>query len=155
MRMSWLQMQDTDSGLQLNFEDYHHSILDFITTPIATGLDRTATYTVKMTIQFVDGPSNDVVKVYLNGALIYTGTTWEDYFRDFAGGIPFPVDSIMFREAGTAVPGLLGKGFLIDNFSSTSGPVPTSLHVVTNVNGGTATASDFNLHVKLSGTDVL
>jgi hypothetical protein len=72
MRMTWLQMQDTDSGLQLNFEDYHHSILDFITTPIATGLDRTVPYTVKMTINFIDGPSNDVVKIYLNGVLIYT-----------------------------------------------------------------------------------
>ena len=32
-------------------------------------------------------------------------------------------------------------------------PAPI-LHVVTSVNGGTATASDFNLHVKLSGSDV-
>jgi hypothetical protein len=46
MRMSWVQMLDTDdvtgTGLTLNFEDYQHSILDFVLTPVATHLDRTA-----------------------------------------------------------------------------------------------------------------
>ena len=122
-RMSWLQMQDTPSGLQLNFEDYQHSIGNFVVTPIATGLDRTVPHTVKMTVKFVDGPENDVVNVYLDGTLIHTGTTWEDYYRD-AGGIPAPVDSLMFRVAGTAAPATTGNGFLIDNFTSYSGPVP-------------------------------
>jgi len=125
-RMSWLQMTDTPAGLQLNFEDYQHALMDFVTTPIASGLDRTVPHTVKVTLQFVDGPSNDVVKVYLDGALIHTGTTWEDYYRDWAGGIPAPVDSMMFRVAGTPVPSVSGQGFLIDNFSSYSGPVPTA-----------------------------
>ncbi|MEJ0021665.1 MAG: peptidoglycan-binding domain-containing protein [Candidatus Doudnabacteria bacterium] len=124
MRMSWLQMQDTPAGLQLNFEDYQHSISNFVLTPIATGIDRTVPHTVKITMQFIDGAENDIVNVYLDGVLIHTGTSWEDYFRDFAGGIPFPVDSIMFRVAGTAAPATLGNGFLIDNFSSFSGPVP-------------------------------
>jgi hypothetical protein len=163
-RMSWLQMQDTPTGLQLNFEDYQHSIMDFVTTPIATGLDRTVPHTVKMTINFIDGASNDVVKVYLDGALIHTGTTWEDYFRDFAGGLPHAVDSMMFRTAGTAAPANSGKGFLIDNFSSSSGPVPmvapppsggsvnrqgtiTVVKTVINDNGGVKTVSDFPLFV--------
>jgi uncharacterized repeat protein (TIGR02543 family) len=46
----------------------------------------------------------------------------------------------MFREAGTAVPATLGKGFLIDNFSSFTGPVPP-LTVTFNSNGGSAVAS--------------
>lgn len=121
-RMSWLQMQDTPSGLQLDFADFQHSVLDFVLTPIATGLDRTVPHTVKITMQFIDGASNDVVKVYLDGALIHTGTSWEDYFRDWEGGFPRPVDSIMFRTAGTAVPANSGNGILIDNFSSFSGP---------------------------------
>jgi hypothetical protein len=121
-RMSWVQMVDTPSGLGLNFEDYQESIQDFVVTPIATGLDRTVPHTVKITMQFVDGPSNDVVKVYLDGALIHTGTSWEDYYRDWAGGIPAPVDSIMFRVAGTAAPANSGNGFLIDNFSSFTAP---------------------------------
>jgi hypothetical protein len=125
-RMSWLQMQDTPSGLQLNFQDYQHSIGNFVLTPIATGLDRTVPHTVKMTMQFLDGQANDVVKVYLDGTLIQTGTNWEDYYRDFAGGIPHAVDSILFRVGGTAAPATMGNGFLIDNFTSYSGPVPTA-----------------------------
>lgn len=123
MRMSWVQMLDSDdvtgTGLTLNFEDYQHSLLDFVLTPVATHLDRTVPHTVKITINFINGASNDVVKIYLDGVLVHTGTSWEDYYRDFAGGVPFAVDSIMFREAGTAVPATLGKGFLIDNFFPT------------------------------------
>lgn len=168
MRMSWLQMLDTPdnvTGLTLNFEDYDHSIMNFTTVPIATHLDRTVPHTVKITIQFIDGAGNDIVNIYLDGTLIHTGTTWEDYYRDFAGGIPFPIDSIMFREAGTAVPATLGQGFLIDNFSSFSGPVPsllpppappssfprtgtiTVVKMVTNAKGGTKTPADFPLFV--------
>ncbi len=124
-RMTWLQMQDTPSGLQLNFEDYQESIQNFVLTPIATGLDRTVPHTVKVTIQFVDGPTNDVVDVYLDGSLIHTGTTWEDYYRDWAGGLSAPVDSMMFRVSAAA-PANSGNGFLLDNFSSFSGPVPTA-----------------------------
>ena len=126
-RMTWLQMQDTPTGLQLNFEDYSHAIGNFVTTAIATGLDRTVPHTVLLTIHFVDGPGNDVVNVYLDGALVHTGTTWEDYYRDWTVGVlPSPVDSMMFRVAGTAVPADSGNGFLIDNFSEYSGPAPTA-----------------------------
>lgn len=124
MRMSWLQMTDTPTGLKLNFEDYRHAILNFVITPIATGLSRSVPHTVRTTINFIDGPANDIVKVYLDGVLIHTGTTWEDYYRDFAGGIPHSIDSMMFRVAGTAIPAHSGNGFLIDNFSAFSGPAP-------------------------------
>lgn len=123
-RMSWLQLQDTASGFQLNFYDYQSSVSDFVLTSIATGIDRTVPHKVKMTMNFIDGPSNDVVKVYLDDSLIHTGTSWEDYARS-VGGAPNPVDSIMFRISGTAVPANSGKGILIDNFSSFSGPVPS------------------------------
>ncbi len=136
-RMTWLQMQDTPSGLQLNFYDYQHSVGNFVLTPIATGLDRTVPHTVKTTVQFVDGAENDIVKVYLDGTLIHTGTTWEDYYRDLAGGIPHPVDSMLFRVAGTAAPATTGNGFLIDNFTSYSGPVPNANLASLSLSSGT------------------
>ena len=127
MRMTWLQMldtADTSTGLTLNFEDYQHSIQNFVTTSIATHLDRTVPHHIKVTIDFIDGPGNDLVNVYLDGVLVHTGTTWEDYYRDFTSPpVPYAVDAMMFRTAGTAVPSTLGKGFLIDNFSSMSGPI--------------------------------
>jgi hypothetical protein len=164
-RMAWLQMQDTPTGLQLNFQDYSHSILNFTVTPVATGLNRAVAHSVKMSVQFADGAGNDIVKIYVDGVLSYTGTTWEDYYRDFETGFPHAVDSMLFRVAGTAAPGNLGNGFLIDNFSSFSGPVPdTSASVssrtgtitvtkkVVNDDGGTKTVNDFPLFV--GGTPV-
>ncbi len=131
-RMTWLQMQDTPTGLQLNFEDYQRSVADFVSTPIAIGLDRASPHTVRITIHFIDGPANDVVQVYLDGVLIHTGTTWEDYYRDFEVGVPHGVDSMMFRVAGTAAPATLDHGFLIDNFTaSSSGAAQTTAVVVT------------------------
>ena len=32
-------------------------------------------------MDFVDGPSNDVVRVYIDGVLVHTGTSWENYYR--------------------------------------------------------------------------
>jgi len=161
-RMSWLRMADMPSGLELAFSDFESSTTDgFIQTIIASGIDRTVPHTAKITMQFIDGPGNDIVQVYLDGVLIYTGTSWEDYSRA-VGSPPSPVDSIMFRVAGTAVPANSGYGFLIDNFSESSGPVPVpvlppaTLHVIKVVadGSGTATPSAFNVYVKSAGANV-
>ncbi len=155
-RMSWVQMTDTSTGLAVNFYDYRDAAPfgtlavpsdgcgsgdDFQFTNVATGLDRSVPHTIRITVQFVDGPRNDIVKVYVDGVLKHTGTTWEDYFRwctESGGGVvndpvadaSRTVDSILFRTAGTAATATLGNGFLIDNLTLTSGPVlvgpPTS-----------------------------
>jgi hypothetical protein len=84
-----------------------------------------------MTIDFNDGPANDVVQVFVDGSLVATGGSWEDYYRfdpEQAGGgnlVP-TVDKVLFREAGTADPGNAGQGFLIDNIGVTSSPTPTT-----------------------------
>ena len=142
-RMSWIQMLDTPTGLQLNFIDYQDSLSDFVQTSIATSLSRTVPHTVKITMQFIDGPANDIVKIYLDGALIHIGTSWEGYARA-AGGATNPVDSILFRLAGAAAPANLGKGFLIDNFSSFSG-VGAPPAIIPPVTGGTATSTAVDL----------
>lgn len=135
-RMSWVQMTDTPTGIDVNFYDYQ-AALDplcltgdgFAFTNVATGLDRTVPHTIKVRMRFVDGPANDVVAVYVDGVLRHTGTSWEDYFRDCEGNPSRTVDSVLFRTGGTAAPATAGKGFLIDNLTLTSGPVvgpPTS-----------------------------
>ena len=84
-----------------------------------------------MTIDFNDGPGNDVVQVFIDGTLVATGGTWEDYYRfdpEQAGGgnlVP-TVDKVLFRESGTADSGNAGQGFLIDNIGLTSSPTPTT-----------------------------
>ncbi len=132
-RMSWVQMQDTPSGLQVNFFDVQGTTdpANFVgSTVVAAGLDRTIPHTIKISVDFLNGPSNDVVRVYVDGVLLLTGTTWENYYRydteaQPEGG-PRTVDSILFRTGGTAVPATAGYGFVIDNLTLTSGPIPVS-----------------------------
>ena len=107
--------------------------MTFFETQIAT-LSRNAPHSVRLVMSMIDGPRNDVVSVYVDGALVITGTSWEDYFRwctesgGGTGNVAFDqsrtVDSILFRTGGTAQPGNLGKGFLIDNLSYNSARVP-------------------------------
>lgn len=129
-RMSWIQMADTPTGLEVNFYDYQISANpptgDFVFTNVASGLDRTVPHTIKVTMQFVDGPENDIVEVYVDGNLMHTGTSWEDYFRQNQPPGTRTVDSILFRTGGTAAPATAGYGFLIDNLSLYSGPVPVT-----------------------------
>ena len=72
-------------------------------------------------MDFVNGAANDVVRVYVDGTLVHTGTSWEDYFRDCEGNETRTVDSLLFRSTGTAAPANAGKGFLIDNVSISTG----------------------------------
>jgi uncharacterized repeat protein (TIGR01451 family) len=147
-RMSWIRMRDTSAGLAVDFQDYQDlaplgSVGNetagcdtndlFVLTTVATGLDRTVRHTIKLTMDLLDGPHNDIVKVYVDGTLVHTGTSWEDYYRWCAESNPLPsaatdqsrtIDSLLFRASvgsGTA-PGTLGNGFLFDNLSYLSGP---------------------------------
>ena len=147
-RMSFIKMRDTPTGLAIDFADYqdrkpHGSLSnpaagcetedDFVITTVASGLDRMRPHTVKLAIDFVDGPRNDVVKVFVDGTLRHTGGTWEDYYRwctESGGGVPNDssadqsrtVDSMIFqaRSGGGTAPSTRGNGFLIDNLSYAS-----------------------------------
>lgn len=131
-RMSWVQMADTPGGLAVNFYDVQgtDNPANFVFSPVASGLSRTVPHTIKITVDFVDGPSNDVVKVYVDGVLMHTGTTWENYYRfdseALPEGGPRTVDSVLFRTGGVAAPATMGFGFLIDNLSIRSGTPPAN-----------------------------
>ncbi|MDQ3129812.1 MAG: hypothetical protein M3Q99_03490, partial [Acidobacteriota bacterium] len=139
-RMGLLRFEDQADGIHVLFVDYQDFAPfgttitaatndgcdgsdNFITTDIAT-LDRSLPYTIKLTMDFFDGQRNDVVKVYIDGVLKHTGTSWEDYFRFCEGNPTRTVDSLLFRTAGTAAPANQGNGFLFDNLSlSSSSPL--------------------------------
>ncbi len=131
-RMSWVQMKDTPSGLEVNFYDYQRGATvdpfgccpPFVGRNVVGGLDRTTPHTIKITMVLLDGDSNDIVKVYVDGVLYLTGTSWEDYFRDNEDGYSRTVDSILFRVGGAAAPGTAGNGFLIDDLELKSGSIP-------------------------------
>ncbi len=127
-RMSYLRFVDGTSGIDVFFDDVQGttSPANFVETQIGAGLDRTVPHTIKLTMDMLDGPSNDVVKVWIDGVLKHTGTSWENYYRydieASAEQSPRIVKSVIFRSSGTAVPSNLGAGYLVDNVSLNSGP---------------------------------
>ena len=128
-RMSYLRFEDQSDGIHVYFDDASDpgplgTAASFNETYIAT-LDRSTAHTVRFWMDLVPGPANDVVKVYIDGNLAYTGTSWEDYYRYDPeqagnGNVVPSVDKLLFREAGTATPADQGNGFLIDNVSLAS-----------------------------------
>jgi hypothetical protein len=135
-RMSYLRFEDQFDGIHVFFDDVtdpgHVVNVDtFSDTDIAT-INRNP-HNIKFVMDFVDGPDNDVVKIYIDGVLKITGTSWEDYYAfdtesdPTLNGNSRTVDSLLFREAGTANPAHFGNGFLIDNASSASSRPPTSI----------------------------
>ena len=138
-RMSYLRFEDNAGGIDVFFVDVQCPCIvgnpaNFVETQIAT-VSRTTPHTIKFVMDFVEGPNNDVVKIYIDGSLVHTGTSWENYYRFDPESNPTlvsnsrTVDSLLFREPGTAHPANAGKGFLVDNLSLLS-------------SSGTATAND-------------
>lgn len=124
-RMSYLRLEDQFDGVHVFFDDYRQSINDFREKDVAT-LSRGAKHTLGLSMLFLEGPANDVVRVSVDGSVVHTGTSWEDYFRDLEGNPTRTVDSLMFREGGSAapLPSLAGQGFLVDDVVLTSSGGP-------------------------------
>jgi hypothetical protein len=118
-RMSYVRLEDAADGVHVLFSDtpYHDSD-EFDTRQIAT-VDRNA-HTIKLATKFVPGTNNDVVRVYVDGALKACGTSWENYYRYGEKHDPQTTDRLMWRLGGTAAPDTKGKGFLFDNVKSES-----------------------------------
>lgn len=71
------------------------------------------------------------MKVYIDGSLVHTGTSWENYYRydseSAAEQSPRIVRTMIFRTGGAAVPANAGKGFLIDNLTLQSVLTPPAM----------------------------
>jgi len=133
-RMSYAGFDDQADGIHVIFYDATDpgplgTVASFNPTDVAT-ISRTAAHTIRFSIDFVAGPANDVVKLYVDGVLVHTGTTWEDYYRydpeQLGNGNVVPSTSkLLFRVGGAPAPATLGNGYLIDNVSLSSGNTPS------------------------------
>lgn len=137
-RVSYLRFEDQADGVHVFFADVTNpgplpTVATFNETDIAT-LSRATAHSIRFSIDFKTGPANDVVRIYVDGALEITGTTWEDYYRydpeqvGNANTVP-NVSKLLFRESGAANPANLGNGFLVDAVSlssSASANTPTN-----------------------------
>lgn len=138
VRMTWINLQDTGSGFNVNYyESVGGGTFPASSTTIASGLSYADLHTLEMGITFVDGVDtvggqvfgNDVVRIWLNGSLIHTGTTWESYYYNYeriTAGTPRlqAVDSMLFRVSGTAAAGTSGNGFYFEDFAIGNTIVP-------------------------------
>lgn len=123
-RMSYLGFEDTAGGINIIFYDVQgtDNPANFVPTNLGT-YSRTP-HTIKLTLDTLDGPSNDVVKVWIDEALVHTGKSWENYYRydneANAEQTPRIVKTVIFRTGGGAAPGTVGNGYLVDNLSLSS-----------------------------------
>ena len=170
-RMSYLRFDDSAEGINVFFYDVQGMLTDeegctvespcanFTESEIAT-LSRSSVHTVRFVMDFVDGSSNDVVKIYIDGNLVHTGTSWEDYYRFDPESNPSvltespvsnsrTVDSLLFRISGTANPGNASNGFLIDNLT----PPSTFNHVPVASNQSVSANEDTQTTITLGGVD--
>lgn len=132
-RMTYLRFENPgDDMIHVYFDDVtdptHAANADTFNEYQIAQLNPSVPHTIKFTIDFVNGPDNDVVNIYIDNKLTFTGTTWEDYYRFDAESNPTlndaftpTVRTVLFRAGGAAVPANAGKGYLIDNFSAVSG----------------------------------
>jgi len=120
-RMSYLSFRDGAGGLDVTFYDVRGTGTSANFVPTSLGTISRDPHTIKFSIDYLDGPSNDVVKIYVDGVRVHTGTTWENYYRYDSEASAEPstrtTDSLLFRVSGAAAPATSGKGFLIDNFN--------------------------------------
>jgi hypothetical protein len=141
-RMGVLTLQDTAGGLEVRYFDTPSpacpggtaGCVSFRETTVVGGLTRGDAHSVRLQMDFVDGPDNDVVQVFVDGSLRFTGETWENYYRNdpeqaAAGNIVPLIDTAALRMNTGGGPA--GGGFLIDNVRvqtttpTAAAPVPT------------------------------
>ena len=124
----------------------------FRAVDVAT-IDRTHAHSIKFSIDFVPGSGNDVVKLYVDGDLKITGTSWENYYRfdpeQAGGGNVVPVTStLIFRAGGANDLGSIGDGYLFDEVAMASSNVAATTTLGnTSVGGSTHTLGGNYLEV--------
>ena len=158
-RHGFFDLQDTGSGLEIVTFDLDSSG-DFIgPITIADGLSYTDFHTIGIEIIFNDGPNDDVVNYFLDGELIHTGPSWEQFYTNFQDAqhpLGVPVQSLLFRVSGTAEGSVDDDGFFIDNLSYEIGSSAADLNGTGNAldNQLTGNSGD-NVLSGLAGEDVI
>lgn len=164
-RMSYVGFDDQANGIHVIFYDATDpgplgTVANFNPTDVAT-INRTSAHSIKFSIDFVPGPGNDVVKLYVDGNIVHTGTTWEDYYRfdpEQAGnGNTVPVTSkLLFREGGAAAAGTAGKGYLVDHVMLSSAPTGVVAHgeITSPANNGDHVSGTLHLAATYDDGDV-
>ena len=137
-RMSFVGLRDVqdgvNDGIQMTFFDTDAAGA-FVPHPLGV-YPRDEVHSIKFSIKFVDGPANDIVRLFVDGndmgeELNECFTTWEQFYREVSHESVPVTNSIEFRVQGdgNTFANLVGGGYLFDNVTNTTadvgGPAPT------------------------------
>jgi hypothetical protein len=127
-RMTFFRIRENAGSLEAVYLGYDVGTDTFPEYPVASGLAWGTWYHVHIDADFHDGPSNDVVRVYLGTSpllsvsdLKVTASTWEDFF-----GVSqkVAVNSLLFRLRDDPGAGNVPQGVYLDDVTFLSGPIP-------------------------------
>jgi VCBS repeat-containing protein len=101
---------------------------------LISDVDPTVSHTLEMRLEYVDGPNNDLINIYLDGRYIGSTTTFENYhdadpdsiytYPDHATAAEdYQTDRVFFRPSANGSPqdgalGTVNKGFYFDNLTA-------------------------------------
>jgi uncharacterized repeat protein (TIGR01451 family) len=131
-RMSYISLQDTDTGIKATIYDTPNANGDFKAYPAGI-YSRTGVHTVTFLLQLVPGPDNDIVHIVIDthdigNELGVCLTTWENFYRATSQAVPV-TNSLQFRSdnggqgnPGFVIPNLVGHGYLFDNVRTDTTP---------------------------------
>jgi hypothetical protein len=165
-RMSFFRITDQPGGLQVSIIYVTVGTADgFVETVVATGLARDQVHHFEFSLDFVDGPGNDVLWTNVGGQCgsFAASGSWEDYHRyTKEGGPPHntkTADSLLIRISTVASDAessaLLGHGLLVDDVSLTSSTVPPMPPLGTPTSPTTPSAHVNLTTVSVTGTPVV
>ncbi len=121
-RGNQIRIVNDGSAWNIIADDYDGTA--FTVNTIGTLSDTIATQ-IAWTQEFVPGLNNDIWNVYVNGASVYTGVGWEDYFADNQpADYPVSYDRLLFIARGSNIAG--ATGVLTDDLEY-SVPEPVSM----------------------------
>jgi hypothetical protein len=132
-RQGFVAFENTATGMAVMTFDVDAGG-NFVGPETLTTIDFGEWAKIRYEIDFIDGPFNDVARIYIDDVLVKTLHSWESYYPVaqptlHPNGVP--VQTWLFRMSGTAVPN--AQGFYIDNVTvmldniATAVPEPASL----------------------------
>lgn len=124
-RMGFLAIEDTGTGVRVDTFDTTNAGT-FASVPNIGSFGYDAWQTIRIELFANDGPLNDVVNYYLNGALIHSGPSWEQFYtvtQPLLHPNGVPVQTLLFRISAPTggLAAALGKGFFIDDVTTAVG----------------------------------
>ncbi len=126
-RHGFFDLEDNGTGIDIITFDVTTGGSFVGPTTIASSLSYTDWIKIGIEVLFYDGADNDVVNYYLNDTLIHTGTSWEQFYTNHQAALHpngVPIQTLIYRISGTAVPAVSGGGFHIDNVTTEVSDIP-------------------------------